>query len=221
MIQEILDQGRNSLTEYESKKLLAFYGIPTVREKLIKDRNDLIPAARDLGYPIVLKGCSPHFSHKTEQDVIRLDIRTDDEALEAFDILVKKLNGHPVAGVLVQEMVRGGRELMAGMTRDVQFGPCVMFGLGGIFSEILKDVAFRVAPLSRAEALRMMETIRGHSILDAVRGMQVVDREALAHILVALGTIGLEIERISEIDINPLIVRGNKPVAVDALVVLS
>ena len=123
--------------------------------------------------------------------------------------------------VLVQEMIKGKRELVAGLTRDAQFGPCVMFGLGGIFTEILKDISFRVAPLEKLDAMEMMQEIKGHKILDSIRGMDAADLNILADILIALGRIGLENENIKEIDINPLILSGGKPVAVDALVVLE
>lgn len=220
MIQKILDKGRTSLTEYESKQLLASYGIPTVREILVQDCEALIRAAHEIGYPIVLKGCSPEISHKTEKNIIQVDIRTDAEASTAFETIVEKMDGLG-RSVLVQEMVKGQRELMVGLTRDAQFGPCVMFGLGGIFTEILEDVVFRLAPLDHRDAFEMMKGIRGRKILDAFRGMEKVDRDVLAKILIAVGRIGLENDRIYEIDINPLIVCNGIPIAVDALVILS
>jgi acetyl-CoA synthetase (ADP-forming) len=220
IIQKVLGEGRHVLSEYESKLLLAQYGIPVTREIVVEDETDLISAARDIGYPLVLKGCSSEISHKTETNIIRLDIRTDEEATTAFRQIKANMNGRP-GGVLVQEMVRGQRELMAGLTRDPQFGPCVMFGLGGIFTEILKDVSFRLAPLKHLDALDMMQEIKGHKILEAARGMEPADMDMLAQVLIRLGDIGVENDPIKEIDINPLIIRGGKPVAVDALVVLG
>ena len=194
-------------------------GIPVTREIVVEHETDLISAARDIGYPLVLKGCSSEISHKTETNIIQLDIRTDEEATTAFRQIKANMNGRS-GGVLVQEMVRGQRELMVGLTRDPQFGPCVMFGLGGIFTEILKDVSFRLAPLKHLDALDMMQEIKGHKILEAVRGMEPADTDMLAQVLIRLGDIGVENDPIKEIDINPLIIRGGKPVAVDALVVL-
>ena len=220
MIEKALSENRTTLSEYESKKLLATYGIPVSREALVQDRSGLPLALKQIGYPVVLKGCSPEISHKTEKGVIRLDIRSEEEALIAYDD-IRSAMGPNGADVLVQEMVKGQRELMAGLTRDPQFGPCVMFGLGGIFTEILKDVSFRLAPLEERDAVDMMEEIKGHKILDAIRGMEQVNRGAVAKILIALGSIGLENERIKEIDVNPLIIRKGEPVAVDALVVLE
>jgi acetyl-CoA synthetase (ADP-forming) len=123
--------------------------------------------------------------------------------------------------VLVQEMVKGQRELVVGMTRDPQFGPCVMFGLGGIFTEILKDVSFRKAPLEKRDALEMMREIKGQKILDAVRGMEAANIDVLADILINVGKIGVENDKIKEIDINPIILSKGQPIAVDALVVVG
>ena len=123
--------------------------------------------------------------------------------------------------VLVQEMVKAQRELVIGMTRDPQFGPCVMFGLGGIFTEILKDISFRIAPLEKRDALEMMQDIKAHKILEAIRGMEAADLDMLSQILITIGQIGLDHERVKEIDINPLLLRKGKPIAVDALVVLQ
>lgn len=220
MIEKALSENRTTLSEYESKKLLATYGIPISREALVQDRSGLPVALKQIGYPVVLKGCSPEISHKTEKGVIRLDIRNEEEALVAYDD-IRSAMGPNGADVLVQEMVKGQRELMAGLTRDPQFGPCVMFGLGGVFTEILKDVSFRLAPLEERDAVDMMEEIKGHKILDAIRGMEQVNRGAVAKILIALGSIGLENERIKEIDVNPLIIRKGEPVAVDALVAME
>ena len=220
MIENALRENRTTLSEYESKKLLATYGIPVSREALVQDRSELPLALKQIGYPVVLKGCSYEISHKTEKGVIRLDIRSEEEALVAYD-QIRSTMGPNGAHVLVQEMVKGQRELMAGLTRDPQFGPCVMFGLGGIFTEILKDVSFRLAPLEERDAIDMMEEIKGHKILDAIRGMEPVNRGAVAKILIALGSVGLENERVKEIDVNPLIIRKGEPVAVDALVVLE
>jgi len=219
LIKDALDEGRTSLSEYESKQLLSVYKIPVTKEVLIGNRESLVEAIEEIGYPIVLKGCSPDIAHKTEKGLIRVDIRNEDEALTAFQEINAGMNGTENS-VIVQELIRGKRELVAGLTRDPQFGPCIMFGLGGIFTEILNDVSFRVAPLEKYDALEMMQEIRGRKILDAVRGMETVDLDMLADILITIGKIGMENERIKEIDINPLIISNGKPVAVDALVVL-
>jgi len=220
LIDDALNEGRSQLSEYESKQVLASYGLPVTNEKLAKTHEELIKAAADIGYPLVIKACSADIAHKTEKGLIRVDIRNDEEALTAFEEIVASMNGAEKT-VLVQQMIKGQRELVVGLTRDPQFGPCVMFGLGGIFTEILKDSAFRVAPLEKRDALDMMQEIKSRKILDAVRGLESVDRDLLADILIKVGQIGIENENIKEIDINPVIISKGKPVAVDALVVLE
>jgi acetyl-CoA synthetase (ADP-forming) len=220
IIDEALKRGAKALSEYESKLLLAEYGVNITQEKVVSAEDDAVAAASDIGYPVVLKGSGEELSHKTEMNLIALNLRDEDEVREAY----KNLTSNPEAEikeVLVQQMIKGDRELVVGLTRDAQFGPCVMFGLGGIFTEILEDVSFRVAPLTRWDAKDMMGEIRAAKILDAFRGKPEVDREALADILIAIGNIGMELDQVAEIDINPLKILDGKPVAVDALVVLS
>ena len=220
IIDRALQEGRTTLSEYESKLVLSHYHIPITRERLCNDLNDLQKTALEFGYPLVLKGNSPAVTHKTEKDLIRLDIRNEQEAETAFQEIMDHMNDK-TGTVLVQEMLKGKRELLAGLTRDPQFGPCVLFGLGGIFTEILEDVSFRIAPLDRKQAMEMMQETKAWKMLDAIRGMAAVDKDLLADILIRIGQMGLEIEAIKEIDINPLIVTGNRPIAVDALIVLA
>lgn len=220
IIEEAVKRGAKTLSEHESKLFLAEHGIPVTREVVVSTEENAVLAAEDIGYPVVLKGSGEALSHKTEMNLIAIDMRSETEVREAF----QRLTSNPevtVEEVLVQQMVKGDRELVIGLTRDDQFGPCVMFGLGGIFTEILEDISFRVAPLRRVDAMEMMDDIRGKKILDAVRGKAPVDREVLADILVSLGQIGLDHEKIREIDINPLKILNGKPIAVDALVVLD
>jgi acyl-CoA synthetase (NDP forming) len=213
-------QGRRALSEYEAKQVLAAYKIPVTREILAASKSEMKKAAREIGYPLVMKGCSAEIAHKTEKGLIHVDIRSEREAASAFEAITAGMKGYNGA-VLIQEMVKGRRELVMGLTRDPQFGPCVMFGLGGIFTEILHDVSFRKAPLENNDALDMMQEIKGHKILDAVRGMQAADKKILTSMLINVGRIGLEIEEIQEIDLNPVIISGKKPVVVDALIILK
>jgi acyl-CoA synthetase (NDP forming) len=220
IIDKALEEGREILSEYESKRVLASYQIPVTREILVESSGDLVRAAHEIGYPVVIKGCSPELTHKTEKGLIRTDIRNEAEVLDALDDIMARMKGIEGA-VLVQEMVTGKRELALGLIRDPQFGPCVMFGLGGIFTEILKDVSFRLAPLEKADTLEMMDEIKAHRILDAVRGMEPVDRDTLSEMLIKIGEIGVADERVKEIDINPVIISDSRPIAVDALIVLQ
>ncbi len=220
MITQALKAGQRTLSEYESKKLLSAYGIPTTREFLAKTKAEAVKFAKELGYPVVLKGCSPALTHKTERQLVALKLRDEKEVKEAFDAITKRA-GEPMDGILVQEMVSGARELVVGLTRDQQFGPCAMLGLGGIFVEVLKQVTFRIAPLEERDALEMMDELPGKKIFDAFRGEPPVDRKILANALIAVGKIGLEHDAVKEIDINPMIISNGKPIAVDALVVLG
>lgn len=220
IIDKAIKEGRNALSEHESKELLRRYDIPVTREIETADEKEILTAAKEIGYPLVMKACAPDLSHKTERGLVRVDIRNDEEAVSAFREMMAEVKDDG-ATVLVQEMVRGSRELVVGLTRDSQFGPCVMFGLGGIFTEILKDVSFRVAPIEKRDALEMMQEIKARKILGAIRGMPAADLDRLADILIKIGNIGLEEESIQEIDINPLILSDSQPIAVDALVVLN
>jgi acetyl-CoA synthetase (ADP-forming) len=213
-------EGKSTLSEFDSKLILGEYGIPVTKEIVAKNAAEMEKAAIEIGFPLVMKGSSSEIAHKTEKGLIAIDIRNPAEAKEAFEDIQSKMDTKEKA-VLIQEMVKGQRELVVGMTRDPQFGPCVMFGLGGIYTEILKDVAFRVAPLEQKDAMEMMDDIKGKKILDAVRGLEPVDRDVLSDILIAVGKMGLENEEIQEIDINPLKIKNGKPIAVDALVVLK
>ena len=220
IIEAVQREGRKVLSEYEAKRVLASYGIPVTREILVGDGSGAAKAAAEIGYPLVMKGCSSEIAHKTERGLIHVDIRSDAEVQKAFEEIMKGMDSQGGA-VLIQEMIKGPRELVMGLTRDDQFGPCVMFGLGGIFTEILKDISFRRAPLEKNDALEMMREIRGHGILDAVRGMEAADKDLLADMLIRVGRIGVEIDQVQEIDLNPVILSGSRPVVVDALIVLK
>jgi len=232
IISSAVKQNRKTLSEWESARLLAGYGIPMARGILAQSWDEVKGAVMSIGYPVVLKACSPDVSHKTEGGLVAVDLRNEAE-LEAAYTKISTASPVTGGGFLVQERIKGSRELVVGMIRDPQFGPCVMFGLGGIFTEILGDVTFRPAPLSESDAAEMTREIKGHKILAAVRGMAAVDAGALADCLITMGRIGLERSDIRAIDINPLIIQdgrqdgrpdsgqAGRPVAVDALVILS
>ena len=219
-MEKALREGRTVLSEHESKEILRAYGIPVTKERETRDAREFREALEEIGFPLVIKAGAPALAHKTEQGLVYLDIRNEQEAVAAFTQITARFKGEKTA-ILVQEMIRGSRELMVGLYRDEQFGPCVMCGLGGIFTEILRDNAFRVAPVDRQEALDMIGDIKARNIVGAFRGMMAVDVDQLADILVKVSAIGLDHPEVKEIDINPVILAGSKPVAVDALIVLS
>ncbi len=221
LIHKALASGHGALSEYDSKRLLAAYGVPVTREKIVKTAIDAKKAAETMGYPVVLKGCAPDLLHKTEAGLVAVGLGSAKDVNDAFKMLSRRAGTDFTGGYLVQEMVKGSRELMIGMTRDEQFGPSVMFGLGGIFTEVLEDVSFRLAPLTITDAREMMAEIRAAHILDAVRGMARVDKAALARAIVGVGKAATDNPEIAEIDINPLIINGSKPIAVDGLVILK
>tara|TARA_Y100001960_G_scaffold331149_1_gene427245 strand:- start:1398 stop:2111 length:714 start_codon:yes stop_codon:yes gene_type:complete len=215
------ERGQRTLSEFDSKRVLAAYGLPISREILVSSQSEVKNAAKKIKYPVVLKACSADEAHKTEKGLIAVNLASQAALVQAFKILKKRAGKSYMGDYLVQEMVSGSREVMIGMHRDPLFGPAVMFGLGGIFTEILQDVTFRIAPLRKKDARDMLRSIRGTKILEKVRGMPAVDRDILCHALMAVGQIALDHPYIEEIDINPLIIRGTRPIAVDALIVLS
>lgn len=221
---EILEQAiakrQKALSEFDSKQLMKMAGIPVSRNYLAKSKEEAIEYAHQLGFPVVLKGCSDTLTHKTELGMVKLKLKTKEDVANAYDEITGK--GIPLDGVLVQEWLDGdNREFVLGSIRDPQFGPCVMFGLGGVFTEALQDVSFRVAPITSIDAYEMMDELKTKKLLGAFRGSPAVDKEMLAGALVGLSELINTYEEIAEIDINPIIINGNKPVAVDALVILK
>lgn len=209
-----------TLSEAESRKVLEGYGIPLVESRTVRAAPDAVKAAEELGFPVVLKGAGDNLAHKTESGVVRLDLRNQPDVEKAYRE-IESAGGDKLEGVLVQRMIASDRELVAGMKRDPQFGPCVMFGLGGVFTEALKDVCFRVAPLERIDAGEMLDEVKASKLLGPIRGKPAADREALCDLLIALGKVGLDRDDIAEIDLNPVLLDGSRPVAADALVVLE
>jgi len=219
IIAAALAQEKQTLNEFEAKQLLSCFGVPVTREALADDVESAVAAAKKLGFPVVLKACGPRLVHKTEAGGVALNVKSAEEVMEEGARLLR-IPG--CESLLVQEMIKGARELVVGMVRDPRFGPCVMFGLGGVLTELMKDVVFRIAPLTVQDALAMMGEVKAKKILEPFRGESGADLEALAEILVALGKMGLQHERVQQIDINPLkICADGKPIAVDALVVLE
>ena len=218
MIQEALTKGQSALSEYDSKRFLARFGIPVCQETIVSNADSAASEATRIGFPVVLKACGTHLTHKTEAGGVVLNLRGKGEVKKEGQRLLK-IKGSEA--LLVQEMVPGHRELVCGLTRDSQLGPCVMFGLGGVLTEVIEDVVFRIAPLTSWDAKEMIQEIRSRKILEPFRGEDAVDMEVLSQTLVALGEIGLQYEGVAGIDINPLKIRKNgKPVSVDALIVL-
>lgn len=212
-----------TLTEREGKAVLAAYGVPVVRERLVQDAEAAATAATEAGFPVVMKVESPDIPHKTEAGVIRLNLRSADEVRRAFaEVMANAQAVQPparISGVLLQPMVPTGTEIMVGARVDPQFGPLIVVGLGGVFVELLKDTAVRPAPVDANEALRMLDELKGRAVLDGFRGSEPVQRQALAEVIARISEFAADQrDGVAELDVNPLICAGERIVAVDALI---
>ena len=219
IIKKALEEKRN-LYEPEAYKLLKDYGLSAAKHTYVPSPQDPSSASKKLPYPQVLKVVSPHILHKSEAGGVVLNIENQKDFKSAYMGLHKKFGKSKAAGYLVAEMAKPGTEVAVGMTRDPQFGPALMFGLGGIFVEVFKDVAFRVLPLSAKEALSMIQEIKGYSILVGARGQKAADIKALAEVLVKVGKMAQDHPEIEEIDLNPVIVYNKGYKVVDARMIL-
>ena len=207
-----------TLSEADSRRLVEDAGVAVSPWTTASDAGSAAEAAEALGLPVVVKLCGDAIAHKTERGLVRLGLSSRDEAgAAAADLLAAARPEDGEVGLLVSTMVHGNRELIAGLVRDEQFGPCVMLGLGGILAEAVADVAFRLAPLEHGDALDLIDDLGAQSLLGEFRGEPAVDREALADTLMALSRIAADLD-IKSVDLNPLIVVEGRPVAVDALV---
>ena len=207
-----------TLSEADSRRLVEDAGVAVSPWTTASDAGSAAEAAEALGLPVVVKLCGDAIAHKTERGLVRLGLSSRDEAgAAAADLLAAARPEDGEVGLLVSTMVHGNRELIAGLVRDEQFGPCVMLGLGGILAEAVADVAFRLAPLEHGDALDLIDDLGAQSLLGEFRGEPAVDREALADTLMALTRIAADSD-IKSVDLNPLIVVEGRPVAVDALV---
>lgn len=215
----LLKGAAGPLDEFDSKRILATAGIAVVEEYEVASKAEALAAADKLGWPVAMKGLIPGLIHKTEEGLVHLNLDSPARVEETFAALEIKAAGG--GRIIIQRQVPAGLEMIVGLVRDEQFGPAVMCGLGGIFAEALERVRFGVAPLSQAEALRLIERLEADKLLNGWRGQPPVDRRALAEVIVNLGELGLARPEIREVDINPLIIVDGRPVAVDASVVIS
>ncbi len=213
------------VTEHQAKTILSEYGIAVTQEGLAKTKEQAVSIAKRIGYPVAIKVQSPDISHKTEARAVRLNIGSSDELAAAYDEVLANARAYRkdanIEGVLIQEMVKDGVEAILGITNDPLFGPAVMFGLGGIFAEVLKDVSFRLAPVTPAMAREMVQEIAGYPVLAGARGKARADIDALVDAIVRLSALAVDMkDQISELDINPLFVfsEGKGVKAADALI---
>ena len=218
-------EGRTLLNEVEAKELLREAGVPATAATLAKTRDEAQNQATAMGYPVVLKVVSPDIAHKSDVGGVKLNLADSDAVGVAFDeIMTNSKAAEPNArinGVSVQEMAKQGTEVIVGMTTDPQFGPVMMFGLGGIMVEVLKDVSFRLVPLEAKDADQMMAEIKGRPILDGVRGQPAADLAALRETILKVSAFVEKHPEVRELDLNPVFAYPDGALAVDARIVLS
>jgi acyl-CoA synthetase (NDP forming) len=222
------DEASRILAYEDGVEILARYGIPMANGGVAKSREEAVRIASKVGYPVALKAISKQVSHKTEANAIRLGVGSDAELGEAFDEVTRNLKRYDskaeITGVLIQEMLRNGTEVIIGTSRDPQFGPVILFGLGGIFVEVLKDVSLRVLPITRYDAEEMVKEIKGYKVLEGFRGKPRADLQAIVEILMKVSGLSTDMKDwISELDLNPVIVlpEGSGAKVVDARFVVT
>lgn len=221
VVETALSLGKRALNEYESKILMSAFGVPVVPEKIARTVSDAVAISEQMGFPVVIKALGSTLLHKTERGLVQVNLSSSQAVIAAATAMAAEA-GSELEGFLVQPFILGKRELVAGLFRDRQFGPVVMLGLGGIFTEAISDVTFRVAPLTQTDAVEMIGEIKAKRILGEFRGEAAVHTDAVVQTLMGLSRVALAHPQIAEIDINPLLIASNGEVcAVDALVVLE
>jgi acyl-CoA synthetase (NDP forming) len=225
IIDNVLKSGRPVLTEVESKQLVAEAGIPVVETKLAKTKAEAISISKKMGFPVVLKIVSPDIIHKSDIGGVKLGLANATQVGKAYTEIMaaaKKANKKAdIHGISVQKMARPGVEVIMGMSKDAQFGPVLMFGLGGVFVEVLKDVAFRIVPLNRRDASQMIREIKGYPLLEGYRGQEPANITALEDLLLKLSDFVDKNPKIKEMDLNPIFAYKDGALAVDARVILE
>ena len=226
---EIIEQARKEertvLTEMESKQLLRSLGIDTTEMKLATSAQEAVALSGDIGYPVVLKVSSPDITHKSDAGGVKVGLTNEQDVAQAYEAIMsacrEKFPDAVIEGVTVQNMARPGLEVIVGMATDPQFGPVLMFGLGGVWVEVLKDVSFKIAPLTRADAAKAIREIRAARLLDGFRGSEPVDTSALEDILLRVSEFVSTTPAVKEMDLNPIFAYPEGAIAVDARVILG
>ena len=225
IISNALKQKRTVLTEIESKQLMSEAGIPVAESKLAKSKAQAVALSKEIGFPVVLKVVSPDIIHKSDSGGVKLGLENAAQVGRAYTEIiaaVKRTDSKAkIHGVSVQKMAKPGAEVIMGMSKDAQFGPVLMFGLGGVFVEVLKDVAFRIVPLARRDASQMIREIKGYPVLEGYRGQEPANITILEDLLLKLSDFIDKTPEIKELDLNPILAYSDGAVAVDARVILE
>jgi len=218
-------EGRKFLLEPEAKTICRDYGIPVTNFKLAKNEEKAVKFADEIGYPVVLKIVSPDVIHKSDVGGVMINLKNAKDVRKAYKQILQNVKKHKakakIVGILVQEMAPPSTEVIVGATKDPQFGPAIMFGLGGIFVEVLKDVTFRIAPITEDEAREMITEVKAYPLLKGYRNMPIADIEAIVKILLNTSRLVTEHEEIKELDLNPIMVYEKGAKTVDARIILE
>jgi len=227
LLSSVRKEGRLELTELDSKRILAVWGVPVNRTELARDLSEAIKAAREVRYPLVLKIASPDIIHKSEAKGVKVGLTSELELRQSFDELIDNARAYKpdakIFGVTIQEYLPPAREVIVGALQDLYFGATVMFGLGGVWIEVLKDISFRLAPLNAEDAREMIQEIKGYPVLADIQRAPPADIDALVNIIQKVGQLAHEFPEITEIDLNPIFVfdNGKGAVTADARIVLG
>jgi acyl-CoA synthetase (NDP forming) len=225
ILDEVKKEGRSILTEFESKRILKQIGVPVVESRLAKNQKEAFSISQKIGFPVVLKITSPDVVHKTDAGGVRLGLRNGAEVKKAYAAILrsvkKKYPRALIHGISVQKMAPPGTEVIIGTSKDPQFGPVIMFGLGGIFVEVLKDVSFRVIPVGRKDAREMIQEIKGFPLLQGYRGKVPASIPSLIGIILKISKFINENPQIREMELNPVYAYRDKALAVDARIILE
>ena len=215
---------KRSLLETEAKELLREYGIPVPDFKLIKSEDEIVGLAKEINFPIVMKIVSPDIIHKTEAGGVKVGIKDEKEAKAAYQDIIYKVKKYKkeakISGIIAYSMIPQGTEIIIGIMKDPHFGPVIMFGLGGIFVEILKDISFRILPLEERDAEEMISEIKGYQILKGIRGETPKDVKSIRDVLMKISQLVMDNPEIKEIDLNPVFLFNQGLQVVDARMIL-
>jgi acetyl-CoA synthetase (ADP-forming) len=225
ILEKVAEVGRRNLLENEAKTVCMEYSIPVTKFKLAKNEVEAVEAAEEIGYPVVLKVVSPDIVHKSDVGGVLLNLKNSSDVQSAYKQILENVKAKKkdakIMGVLVQEMAPPSTEVIVGAIKDPQFGYALMFGLGGVFVEVLKDVTFRIAPLTEAEAREMITEVKAYPLLRGYRNIPPADIDAIVHVLLNTSRLVMENPKIKELDLNPIIVYEKGAKTVDARIILE
>ncbi len=225
IFEEAREEGRNYLLEPEAKTICMEYGIPVTTFRVAKTAEEAVKFADEIGYPTVLKIVSPDVIHKFDIGGVLLNLKSPEDIYDAYKKILENVARHKpeakIRGIIVQEMAPSSTEVIVGSTKDPQFGPALMFGLGGIFVEVLKDVTFRIAPITEQDAWEMITEVKAYPILKGYRGQPPADMDAIVRILLKTSKLVMDHQEIKELDLNPIMVYEKGAKTVDARIILG